>query len=231
MSGGTVATLLADLIDPSELHSVTPAKVANAASPQYPCGLGPNSLDREALRIGANLERVASPTGADSQRLAAVRKSELGSEREPQCVPSQVSQHSHGYPATSATADAFRCASVAWTDADIARFLDRRARLMRWGWSEPTAENVAERLVNRHRTHDERVSCIECRNYRPACRAKPGSCENHRGAGLSTKAIGKDLAALLQRCPAFASDSLTRTINVYGAKRRTFLLPRELAHI
>ena len=38
---------------------------------------------------------------------------------------------------------------LAWTDADIARFLDRRARLMRWGWAEPEAEKLAERLVKR----------------------------------------------------------------------------------
>ena len=36
---------------------------------------------------------------------------------------------------------------AAWTDSDIARFLDRRARLMRWGWAEPEAERLAERLV------------------------------------------------------------------------------------
>lgn len=36
---------------------------------------------------------------------------------------------------------------LARTDTDMARFLDRRARLMRWGWAEPEAETLAERLV------------------------------------------------------------------------------------
>ena len=35
----------------------------------------------------------------------------------------------------------------AWNDADISAFLDRRARLLRWGWAEPEAEKLAERLV------------------------------------------------------------------------------------
>ena len=88
-------------------------------------------------------------------------------------------------------------AAVAWTDADIARFLDRRARLMRWGWAEPEAETLAERLVKRDREHDERVSCTDCRHYRP------GRCGNHRRAGLNVPDVGRDLAAMLQRCPGF----------------------------
>ena len=88
-------------------------------------------------------------------------------------------------------------AAVAWTDADIARFLDRRARLLRWGWPEAEAEKLAERLVKRDREHDERVSCTDCRHYRP------GHCSNHRRAGLNVADVGRDLAALLQRCPGF----------------------------
>ena len=88
-------------------------------------------------------------------------------------------------------------AATAWTDADIARFLDRRARLMRWGWTEPEAENLAERLVKRDREGDGRVICAECRHYRP------GRCGNHRAALLHSHEVGRDLAAMLQRCPGF----------------------------
>lgn len=90
-------------------------------------------------------------------------------------------------------------AAVAWTDADIAAFLDRRARLLRWGWAEPEAEKLAERLVKRHRERDERVSCVDCGHYRP------GRCGNHRRAGLHAPDLGSDLAAMLQRCPGFES--------------------------
>ena len=89
-------------------------------------------------------------------------------------------------------------AAVAWTDGDIARFLDRRARLLRWGWSETAAEALAEKLVIRDRDADDRVSCADCTHYRP------GRCGNHRRAGLQAPDLGRTLAALLQRCPGFA---------------------------
>ncbi len=88
-------------------------------------------------------------------------------------------------------------AAVAWTDAHIALYLDRRARLLRWGWAEPDAEKLAERLVERDREHDDRVSCAECMHYRP------GRCGNHRRAGLHSPDMGRDLLATLQRCPGF----------------------------
>lgn len=88
--------------------------------------------------------------------------------------------------------------AIGWTDADIARFRVRRARLMRWGWPEAEAEMLADRLVQRDREHDERVSCTDCRHYRP------GHCGNQRRAGLNAADVGRDLAATLQRCPGFA---------------------------
>ena len=86
-------------------------------------------------------------------------------------------------------------AAVAWTDGDITRFLDRRSRLIRWGWPEGEAEKLADRLARRDREADPRVSCTDCRHYRP------GRCGNHRRAGLHSAELGRDLAALLQRCP------------------------------
>ena len=95
-------------------------------------------------------------------------------------------------------AEAPEADAIGWTDTDLIRFCDRRARLMRWGWSEAEAEKLAERLVQRDREHDERVSCTDCQHYRP------GRCGNFRRAGLHAPDVGRDLAALLQRCPGFA---------------------------
>ena len=89
--------------------------------------------------------------------------------------------------------------TVAWTDDDIARFNARRARLMRWGWPETDAEAMAERLVIRDRIGDDRVSCAECQHCRP------GRCGNHNRAGLHGAELGRDLVAMLQRCPGFHS--------------------------
>ena len=91
----------------------------------------------------------------------------------------------------------FDLAAVAWTDADIVAYLGRRARLVRWGWTEANAERLAERLARRDREADDRVSCADCRHYRP------GRCGNHRTAGLHSGEVGRDLAAMLQRCPGF----------------------------
>jgi len=88
-------------------------------------------------------------------------------------------------------------AAAAWTDADISAYSSRHARLLRWGWAEAEAERMAERLVIRDREADSRVSCTECRHY------SPGRCSNHRRACLQSSEVGRDLAALLQRCPGF----------------------------
>lgn len=82
-------------------------------------------------------------------------------------------------------------------DGEAARFLDRRARLLRWGWAGSEAEALAERLTRRDREADPRVSCAECRHYRR------GKCGNHRRAGLDGDDVGRDLAGLLQRCEGF----------------------------
>ena len=85
-------------------------------------------------------------------------------------------------------------AGEAWTDDDIACFLDRRSRLLRWGWPEPEAEALADRLARRDREADSRVNCVDCLHYRP------GRCGNHRRAGLQAPEISRDMAATMQRC-------------------------------
>jgi hypothetical protein len=112
-------------------------------------------------------------------------------------TPGGGARELHEPPTAAEAADALDLSAVAWSDGDIARFLDRRARLLRWGWSESDAEKLADRLSRRDREHDERVSCTDCRHYRP------GRCGNHRRAGLNVADVGRDLAAMLQRCPGF----------------------------
>ena len=102
----------------------------------------------------------------------------------------------HGEIERAASTDALRHAGQ-WDDEDLARFVARRTRLMRWGWAEADAERLAERLVMRDRDGDPRVSCTECHHHRP------GSCGNHRAAGLQSPELGRDLAGTLQSCPGF----------------------------
>ena len=117
---------------------------------------------------------------------------EGGCEREIRVAPGLVSE-----PAEKPEAPDL--AAVSWTDGDIARFLDRRARLLRWGWPEPDAEKLAEQLVRRDREADERVSCAECAHYRS------GSCGRHKHALLQSSEVGRDFASMLQRCAGFTA--------------------------
>jgi hypothetical protein len=56
---------------------------------------------------------------------------------------------------------------------------------------------MAERLTRRDLAGDDLASCTECASYRP------GRCGNHRRAGMFSPEVGRDLAAMLQRCPGF----------------------------
>ena len=200
MSAGAVAELWADLIgEPAKLWPASAlAKAANSANRKDWRSTPPDSGACEALRISANGEQVAIEGVTDSQEFAGVRKPSNGAESGQLGGLSQDSQDSQGCTkAMQCDLPSVDLAAVAWTDADIAAFLDRRARLMRWRWSEADAEKLAERLVMRDREQDDRVSCTDCRYYRP------GFCANHQRAGLRVRDVGRDLAALLQRCPGF----------------------------
>jgi hypothetical protein len=179
------------------LAAPTPAKAANSAKSEHPCGFAGDLGAANGLRISANPTQPEADHAPDSQEFAAVRKPQTGLQSEDSCGSSQDSQDSQGCPPQCAAPETHDLSAVAWTDADIARFLDRRARLLRWGWAEPEAERLAERLVMRDRDQDARVSCTDCKHYRP------GRCGNHKAAMLTTAEIGRDLAALLQHCPGF----------------------------
>jgi hypothetical protein len=175
----------------------TPAKAANSAKSDHSCGLRPASAVCEGLRIPANPVDPDGDDSADSQTFAVIRKPENGRHSEHPCGSSQDSQDSQGRTAYRTSDEGDATAVVAWTDADIARFIDRRARLMRWGWPEAEAEKLADRLVQRDRDTDDRVNCADCQHY------QPGRCGNHQHAGLYAPDVGRDLASLLQRCPGF----------------------------
>lgn len=193
----TVAVMLEDLMRgfvagaAEEASRAIPAKAAKVANRERGRGFSGDADACEALRIGAKPE----PAAVDSQAFAAIRSPGHSLESEHGRGLSQDSQDSQG-PAAVILSDA-ELAAVAWTEVDIARFLSRQDRLMRWGWPAAEAERMAERLVARDRAADTRVSCVECRHYRP------GRCGNHRSAELSSPDIGRDLAGLLQRCAGF----------------------------
>ena len=95
--------------------------------------------------------------------------------------------------------DAPLLALVAWTDADMHRFIRRAAWLQRLRGIPPDeAEILAERLTLRDRAGDDRCLCVECRHH------TPGRCRNHRAAGLNSGELAPELATTWQRCGGFS---------------------------
>jgi hypothetical protein len=172
-----------------------PANAANPAIRKRWRGFPAGGEACEGLRIAANPAPGEGEASPDSQAFAGVRSAPNCPESEERRGLSQDSQVSQVWTGTIPTGA--ELGAVAWTDADLARFVDRRARLLRWGWAEPEAEALAERLVIRDRGADARVTCAECQHYRP------GKCANHQRAGLQTADVGRELAGLLQRCGGF----------------------------
>ncbi len=93
--------------------------------------------------------------------------------------------------------DADRCHAGGWSDAEIAAFVGRHARLLSIGFTD--ADDLAERLVLRDRDGDERRLCVECRHYRGRA---GGTCRQPNRADLGGPAVGA-LALVLHCCPAF----------------------------
>lgn len=92
---------------------------------------------------------------------------------------------------------ALDAAELDWTDENLAAFKRRRKQVILWGWGFEEAERIAASLVRHDREPDDRVSCLDCGNYRP------GQCGNHRLAGLQGPMVAREAAILLQRCGGF----------------------------
>lgn len=58
------------------------------------------------------------------------------------------------------------CHFPSWNDIEIQLFADRRDRLLRWGYGEQQADDLAERLTLRDREQDDRRVCAECQHGR-----------------------------------------------------------------
>lgn len=177
--------------------SPTPAKAAKAANPEHPCGSTADSGPCEGLRNFAIPGPRLVGSDSDSQEFADLRNPGNGPQSEQRRGFSQDSQDSQGLPPSEQVDDDVP-ADIA-RGAELARFQDRRARLMRWGWAADAAEAMARRLQERDDHADYRHLCVECRYYRP------GRCTNHKAADLQSHEVGRELAVMFQHCPGFAS--------------------------
>ena len=115
----------------------------------------------------------------------------------PMSPPSEVHEPSPR-PYRLTRSEANRCHWPVWSEPEIQAFSTRVLTFMRRGVNPTDADDLAERLTLRDRDSDELRLCLECQHYRS------GRCGNHRAAGLNSPELGRDLAAMLQRCPGFA---------------------------
>jgi hypothetical protein len=189
MSTAFLEELMARFIDPKEEPA---ANVANAAKGDAQRQQEQKSSAGEAVQVAAMLSTQIDKAFTHSQHFASSLMAGDGSPSKRPRASSQVSQDSQERsftpraPEDNSTGDAL-------TSGEMTLFLNRRARLMRWGWTKSEAEKLSKRLLR----NDDRVACADCRHY------QPNTCGNHRQAGLSTSDVSRALATTLQRCPGF----------------------------
>lgn len=100
-------------------------------------------------------------------------------------------------------ADGDRAHANPWGDREVTAFQERTWKLQRLGFPEQDAEDLAERLALRDVDGLDMRACVECRNL--SGRRGGFRCGQPAVAGLiGDRAVGTDLAVMLQRCPGFA---------------------------
>jgi len=98
-------------------------------------------------------------------------------------------------------ADADAAHAEPWSDAAIARFVARVAGIRRRGFSEPDAEDLAERMHLLDVQAEGRVICLGC-THLAGSTTTGWRCGNHRQAGMPRE-LAADLVTLAQRCHGF----------------------------
>lgn len=89
--------------------------------------------------------------------------------------------------------------SGAMNTAELNAFVARRDRLLRWGYGESEADDLAERLTLRDRQEDDRRMCLECSNLGDMGRCIAASTGRLVGADRRLEPV----RTILQRCEAF----------------------------
>lgn len=87
--------------------------------------------------------------------------------------------------------------SSAMNGQELDTLMARQALFCQRGASAQDAERLADRLVNRDRSSDDRRLCLECRHQRGE-----GRCGNARAAGVHAD-LARDLVLTLQRCHGY----------------------------
>lgn len=203
MSGGTVADMLADLLNAGP----TPAKAANPAKPRASIDAAADSTTCEGLRKVANLPPEPEVEEPDSQKFAALRSPPMRPQGEQTSGSSQLSQDSQGFLLPNAAERPYRLSksdgdaahAEQWDDAACARFVARVGLFIRRRVNATDADDLAERLHLRDVQGDDRGMCLECSRLdrRGRCLAAAA------GEVLGVGKLLEPAQTILLRCEAF----------------------------
>lgn len=103
--------------------------------------------------------------------------------------------------------------SSALNGQELDSLLARQALFCQRGASAQDAERLADRLVNRDRSSDDRRLCLECRHLRGE---GPYRCGNARAADVHAD-LARDLVLTLQRCHGYDAARLPMGVIVDAA--------------
>lgn len=143
-----------------EAIGATPHATSDATTPRKPASL--RDLARDTLMRHQCDKTVARLATSPCEVVATVASVA------PVASVAAVSVRKGGNPLmTAKQGDA--CHAPSWNDAEIQAFADRRDRLLRWGYAEQDADDLAERLTLRDREADDRRVCAECHHGRARC--------------------------------------------------------------
>jgi hypothetical protein len=108
--------------------------------------------------------------------------------------PTPVAPFARVYRLTRTQAD--EAHALPWSADTIRAFGLRRDALLRRGYGNDDADDLAEQLALRDRRGDDRVLCLECIHLHR------GRCGNARAAGVGFD-VPTELVMQLQRCPGY----------------------------
>lgn len=179
-----MSSLLDELI--GAFVDTAPAKAANPAKNEHPCGSAPDPMPANGLRKSAKTGTLSPGLNQNSQVFASDSQAQKGPRSQEICGSSQDSQDSQGY--------------LSQSEPDtLTRFEARRARLMRWGYPEDEADRIAERLTQRDKDEDPRRLCLECSNLGDRGRCLAAARGHIHGAARHLEPV----LDMLHRCEAF----------------------------
>jgi hypothetical protein len=196
---GSLDALFADLLAHSDKKAAgTPGEIGDTGDTQAPAPPTVQPSTGDTLATNGDGQAAAD---AMSPSVATVSPQSNHPESEQPCGLSPMSPMSpiaRVHALSPAQAD--RCHTPCWDDAEIEAFTTRVLLFVRRGMSPDDADDLAERLTLRDRKGDDRRMCIECSHLERSGRCAMARAGRLDGADRRLEPV----QTVLQRCEGFA---------------------------